>query len=391
MTSQNKVVVPVVTGVVAVVVILLGVSLRWPAWITILTVLVCCAIGALGYLAVSRGARPVEQQNIFIPPPPAPEPQPTVQMVPLQGVNLPSAIPDYEFVFDATVYWRSVGNPAATMHVRPGARGVDAIIQRAAAVAATEQPTMAIHLQHRLNDVLGVVEHDQSGRIEAWADNVRTVLFDADAQRLRTLADIRKDKAVWEHQRRFECDKREYLTDDVLRSTGSALVWWLSKNETDVTGAADLIGTMARLSAAAKDEEVSGLFRHLLPPSLLPPEQEQSSPFGPFGGDGAGQPLTLDFSQFTGTRSPVDLVTALMGALGLDDEQRSQFAARVATDIASTGNEEMAEQIRRRFDVITDEPFDDQGSAEPQDGPERTTHAWPGGNGMSATTDSLRD
>jgi hypothetical protein len=393
MTSKRKVVVPAVTGVVAVVVVVLGISLRWAPWITVVAAVACCAFGVLVYLAFARDVKPVEQ-NVFIPPP-APEPQPSVQMVALQGVNLPSAVPDYEFMFDATVYWRSVGNPTATMHVRPGARGIDAIIQRAAAVAATEQPGMAIRLQHRLNDVLGVVEHDQSGRIEAWADNVRTNLFDADAQRLRALADIRKDKAVWEHQRRFECDRRGYLTDDVLRSTGSALVWWLSRNETEVTGAVDLIGTMARLSAAARDEDVPDLFRHLLDPSLLPPSEQEQNPFALVGGDGAGQPLTLDFSQFTGTRSPVDLVTALMGALGLDDEQRALFAARVAAGVASTGKVDTAEQIRQRFDVITDEPTDEPATAAPQGGPEPTAHTWPKDDGTpqteSATTDLLDD
>jgi hypothetical protein len=380
-TSQRKVVLPVVTGVVAVVLILLGVSLRWAPWVTILTVLVCLAVGALVYLAVSRP----EQQTIYVPPPPAPEPQPPVQMVSVQGINLASAWPDYEFLLDATVYWRSVGNPTATTHVRPGARGIDTIIERAARVAATEPPGMAVRLQHRLNDVLGVVQHDQSGRIETWADNVRISLFDADAQRLRTLSDIRKDKTVWEHQRRFECDRREYLTEDVLRSTGSALVWWLSRNESDVTAAADLIGTMARLSAAAKDEDVPELFRHLLPPSLLPPEPEQPR-FAALGSDGAGQPSMFDFAQLNGARSAVDLVTALMGALGLDDEQRVLFAARVAADIESTGDAAAAEQVRQRFDVISDQFTVDQESGEDlENGSERGAHAWPEDDGNPRT------
>ena len=76
--------------------------------------------------------------------------------------------------------------------------------------------------------MLGVVQHDRSGRIEVWADQVRRSLPETDVQRLHALSDVRKDQAVWEHQRRFECDKREYLTEDVLRSTGTALVWWLS-------------------------------------------------------------------------------------------------------------------------------------------------------------------
>lgn len=357
MTSQPKAIIPAVTGVVAIVAIFVAVGVGWPAWVTIVTALVICAVGALIYLAVVPGRQPV-QQEIFVPPPPAPEPPPAVQIDVVQGVNLASALPDYEFILDATVYWRMVATPTSTPHLRPGARAIDTIIERAATVAATEQPGMAVRLQHRLNDVLGVVQHDRSGRLEVWADQVRTVLSETDAQRLRTLSDVRKDQAVWEHQRRFECDKRQYLTEDVLRSTGIALVWWLSRNESDVTKAAELIGTMAKLSSAAKDEDFSAI-----------------------GSDGAGQPF--DLMQLNGSRSPVDLVTALMGALGLDDEQRALFAARVATDIASTGDAAAAEQIRLRFDVITD------------DDPEPGAHAWPEDDSTertaAATADALDD
>jgi hypothetical protein len=388
MTSQRKVVVPVVAGVVAVLAIVLGVSLKWTAWITIVVVLVCCVVGGLAYLIATRDNHQVEPLNIFVPPPPAPEPQPSVQVVAVQGINLASAWPDYEFMLDATVYWRVVASPTATPHLRPGARAIDMIIERAAAVAATEPPGTAIRLQHRLNDLLGVVERDRSGRIEAWADNVRTSLFDTDAQRLRTLADIRKDKDVWEHQRRFERDRRQYLGDDVLRSTGSALVWWLSRNDTEVTQAADLIGTMARLSAVAKDEDVPDLFRHLLPSSLLPPPEPEQSRFAMIGSDGAGQPLGLDLARFANPRSPLELVTALMGAMGLDDEQRAQFAARVATNIENTGNFEVAEQVRSRFDVLTDQPVVEEEPTDPADGTEPGSHAQ-ATNGGNPWTDGV--
>lgn len=355
MTSRNKIVVAVVAAS-TIVLIVLGASLRWSAWITILAFVICCAVGAVVSLALGLGdRRPVPQQPVVLPPPPVPEPQQVVQTAVVEGINLASAWPDYEFIFHGIVYWRSAGIPMATPHVRPGALAIDTIIRRAARVAAEEPPDMVIRLQHRLNDVLGVIEADPSGRVETWADRVQTTLLEADAVRLRTLSNIRKDEAVWEHQRRQECDRRQYLTEDVLKSTGSALVWWLSRNESNVVGAVDLIGTMARLTAAAKDEDVPELFRHLLPPSALPVTEPEQSRFAPIGSDGAGQAYTLDFGLFNGSRSAVDLVTALMGALDLDDEQRAQFAARVAADIEATGDAESAEQVRSRFDVITDQ------------------------------------
>ncbi|HEX4703966.1 MAG TPA: hypothetical protein VH352_17690 [Pseudonocardiaceae bacterium] len=356
MTSANKIVVAAV-AVSTIVLIVLGASLRWLTSITILAFLVCCAVGALVSLALSRGDRrpvPMPRQTIVLPPPPVPDPQQVAQSVVVEGVNLASAWPDYEFTFHAIIYWRSAGGPV-TPHVRPGALAIDTIIRRAAQVAADETPDMVIRLQHRLNDVLGVIEVDRSGRIEAWADQVHTTLPEADASRLRTLSTIRKDKAVWEHERRYECDKRQYLTEDVLKSTGSALVWWLSRNESNIIGAVDLIGMMARLTAAAKDEDVPELFRHLLPPSVLRAAEAEQSRFATIGSDGTGQLSTLDFELLDGSRSAVGLVTALMGALDLDDEQRAQFAARVATDIEATGDAESAEQVRRRFDVITEQ------------------------------------
>jgi len=355
MTSRNKIVAAIVAAS-TIVLIVVGVGLMWPAWVTIVVFLVCCAVGTLVSLALSRGdRRPVSEQTIVLPPPVVPEPQQVVQTAIIEGVNLASAWPDYEFIFHAVIYWRSTGVPMTTPHVRPNALATDAIIRRAARVAAAEPPDMVIRLQHRLNEVLGVVEADPSRRVEAWADQVRTALLDDDAARLRTLSNIRKNKAVWEHERRYECDRRRYLAEDVLKSTGSALVWWLSRNETDINGAVNLIGTMARLTAAAKDEDVPELFRHLLPPSVLQAAEAERSRFATIGSDGAGQPYTLDFGLFNGSRSAVDVVTALMGALNLDDEQRAQFAARVAMDIEVTGHMEAAEQVRRRFDVITDE------------------------------------
>lgn len=371
MSSQRRIGSIVATAVVALVLIGVGIGLHWSPWIIVVVALVCCAFGALAHLAFNR----VPPQPAPLPPPlPAPEPPPAVQMVSLQGVNLASAAPDYEFILDATVYWRPIGAPSASYpHVRPGARAIDAIIHRAADVAAGEEPGMAVRLQHRLNDVLGVAEADPTGRVEVWADQVRTSLSDADAQRLRTLADIRKDEAVWEHQRRFECDKREYLTEDVLRSTGSALVWWLSRNEADVTRAADLIPTMARLSAAARNEDIPTLFRHLLPADLLPPE---ASRFAAAGSDGAGQPFGFGF--VGASRTAVEVLTELMNALRLDDEQRSLFAAQVAANVDAAGNMPAADEIRRRFDVIVDEP-------EPEpDAATNGAHAWPGASAPAA-------
>jgi hypothetical protein len=380
MTPQYKVAVTTLTSAAVVVLIVLGVSLQWYVGVTITAVLVCCAVAALVALAVDRHDRQLmEQRNLYVPPPPPPPAaaEPAIYQVVVQEVNLASAWPDYEFLFGATVYWRTVGNPTPTPHVRPGALAVDAIIRRAAKAAEVEQPGMAVRLQHRLDDLLGVVEHDPSGRVEAWADQVRTSLSEADVNRLRTLSDIRKDKAVWEHKRNYECDRREYLTEDVLKSTSSALVWWLSRNESNVTGAVELIGTMARLSAAARDEDVPERFRHLVPASALPDPDAGQPRFATVGSDGAGQPFAVDFALFNGGRSAIDLVTALMGALHLDDGQRALFAARMVREIEAIGDEATAEQVRSRFDVISERTIVDPERPEPESANQAQEHGTP--------------
>ena len=142
----------------------------------------------------------------------------------------------------------------------------------------------------------------------------------------------------------------------MLKSTGSALVWWLSRNEANVDGAVDLIGTMARLSAAAKDEDVAELFRHLLPPSALPTPEREPNGYPTVDSDG--------FGSMNGGRSAADLVTGLMDAMHLDRDEQALFAERVAMDITAMGHEDVARQIREQFDVIT-EQFTDDPNSEP--------------------------
>lgn len=353
MAPQRKIIFPAVAGAAALVVVVLGISLRWPAGLTVGLVLVCCAVGVLAYVT----SRPERREIAPLPPPivEAALPPPPVQMMPLQGVNLASAWPDYEFLFDATVYWRLVDGrtPTPTRHVRPGAQAVAAIIERAAAEAADARPDMAVRFQHHLNHVLGEIRHDATGRVEVWADQVRITVPDEDVRRLQELATRRKNEARWEQERHFENDRREYLSEDVLRSTGSALVWWLAKHDLDVAKAAGLIETMTKLTSAAKDEPV------------LPA----------VGSDGAGQPVGLDLGRFTAARSPVELVTSLMEESKLPLDLRPRFADQVAKNIEHAGNQQVADQIRAHFSLLTED--DEPASADPDEDTWRGAHAWP--------------
>ncbi|MGC5563671.1 hypothetical protein ACPYPG_12580 [Streptomyces sp. FR-108] len=61
------------------------------------------------------------------------------------------------------------------------------------------------------------------------AENLQLVLVQQDQERLDKLADVRKDEEAWVHQRKYEQSRRRYLGEDVLKNTGSAVVWWLTR------------------------------------------------------------------------------------------------------------------------------------------------------------------
>ncbi|WP_326602226.1 hypothetical protein [Streptomyces sp. NBC_01800] len=73
--------------------------------------------------------------------------------------------------------------------------------------------------------------------LQAMTEDVRPTLHQHDQERLDGLAGVRKDQAVWEHQRKHEQSTHKYLGEDVLKDTGSAVVWWLAKNDEQVDNA----------------------------------------------------------------------------------------------------------------------------------------------------------
>lgn len=79
----------------------------------------------------------------------------------------------------------------------------------------------------------------------------RLVLPEQDRQRLDKLAAIRKEEDVWEYERRREQSMRRYLGTDVLKDPGSAVVWWLARNNGQVETAVQSIDLLVQLSRAA--------------------------------------------------------------------------------------------------------------------------------------------
>jgi hypothetical protein len=225
-----------------------------PAWAAILLTVVLLVLLAVVW------KQPEERRPVVTPPPPAaqsvvlPDREPVFSGPPsrtVADVRLPSASPDFQFSFSAVVQWSTVLSGAR--HADLGAVAVDALLERARALTATQQVTEESLNQHRLAAVLGEPALDEKGQVRSWATEVRLRLPDADQKHLHHLATLHRREQTALLERRMEQDKRAYLKNDVFATPGSAAVWWLVNHPGEVETALGLLDTLAELSAAANE------------------------------------------------------------------------------------------------------------------------------------------
>lgn len=369
MSRDNKILLAALAAGAVLVPAVLVLALRWPlwAWLLIAAGLLACVGGYARRLVQLhrqrelREALVVQQQRPAAPVEPEPEP-PEQRLV--RDVPLPSSETDYRFVFGATVWWRRPADAVGVAHENPAGLAVDTLLTRAREITSVEHPSGADVVAHKLAGALGAVQRDQHGHVETWAAEVTLTLPEQDSDRLRRLAEVRKDEQLWHRERDHERSKREYLGDEVLRDTGSAVVWWLARNENDVERAAELIGTLAQLSAAANGTEIAEQFRHLVPSSRQAPFRDGL----PFQRDSLSFSGTLDSGQFFSygqlsagsavdglpegaEHTAIDHVHGLINKLSpeTEDTDRTQLATRLAALFDGAGQQDFADAIRRRF------------------------------------------
>ena len=236
MTTEEKTLLAVLTAAAVLVSAALGGALGWPMWSWLLLAVPLLSVPGLMARNIQRRVRPEWLREGYVAAPVQEvEQQPQDQQIPVADVTLPSAADGYAFHFSATVYWSPMGG-SALQHANLAGLAADAVVSRARAITVTEQPSQVDAVAHRLAGALGAVQRDASGGVHAWADQVQLTLPEADQARLRRLSDARKDEDIWERELNYERCKRAYLADDVLRSTGSAVVWWLVQKDNDVEG-----------------------------------------------------------------------------------------------------------------------------------------------------------
>ncbi|MGA4843159.1 hypothetical protein [Streptomyces sp. G45] len=373
MGSGQKTMTLFVTVILGLVVVIFGLSAGWPRWAWPVTAMALLGTAAVTHRALCRTSRrplsdplPGFDPDLLAPCAPGPEQRVT-------HVALPSAVPDYDFSFSATVCWSEREAAEDAPAINAAGLAVDAILQRARALTSQQPPTRSAFVQHQLNGALGTMREDATGRVMAMAHDVSLSLPEHDRERLSKLSDVRKDEDVWEHERNYERSKRAYLGDDVLKNTGSAVVWWLSRNDEEVEGTVDRIGLLARLSAAANNDTVAPPFEHLVPPSASPYASDPmdlgrqgppdwGAPSPPYGPDGDPAP-----AQDTAGSGMIDSILAWFG-LSREDPEADLLAERFMNLARAHGRMDVVEEFRRYFGHPGPGGTDDDGT-KPTDPP----------------------
>ncbi|PJN25033.1 hypothetical protein [Kitasatospora sp. CB02891] len=245
-----------------------GWKLGWPIWLWFLVSAASMAL--VGLVLMARVTQPAvsEPPVQYSVEPPLSRPEPPTELpfneTRLDDLALPSCLPDYDLRFSATVRWRPSRPHQAYVHANLAAAAVDTVVARARQLAAGEHPGRTDLAAYRLNGALGTPVNDSSGLVTVMAVAVMVTVTEEDRVRLENLASLRKTEDAWEQQRQHERNRCAYVGGEVLKSPGSAVVWWLSRHEDQIEQAVSLIGPLAELSAAANDAEVPEVFRPYL-------------------------------------------------------------------------------------------------------------------------------
>ncbi|GAA3161834.1 MULTISPECIES: hypothetical protein [Streptomyces] len=387
--------------------VLLGLQLGWPAWVTVFPALALVAL--LSLLVVYQSAEPEREPDPYRPEPsPVAEPVPTPFTTRLTApseppfnerrvdrVRLASARPDYTFVFSATVWWRPLRSGAGPAQPGLADLAVSTVLSRAQAVVGQEDPERWETAPHRLQSEIGCQRTDAADLITVLADGISLTLDEDDRIRLEKLSQLRKDEDDWERHRHFERSRRSYLGDEVLKTPGSAVVWWLARHDERVKDAVNMIGPLAQLSAAANDTVIPEPFRHVVagypdresylaavneavdaeiaddtgyaartpmpdaeqppfsfgPDSAFPDDTDEGPRYGAYGPDEPDEPGPFGATATVPSGDAVDHIAGLLDELGLKEgtPERAAYIERIARTTEASGLSEEAERIRQRL------------------------------------------
>ncbi|RSD17304.1 hypothetical protein [Amycolatopsis eburnea] len=333
-----------------------GFAADWPAWVTVSAAVVAFLVTLWGLRnyhfrteqAQLRAENAYRQQMAAQqapppPPPPAPGPPPSRAVAPM---SLPSSLEGIPFTFGCTVHWDPPELRLDRGHADPAAVATAAIVERAREISQSHHPDDDA-VVHALAASLGRPAATPDRLLQAWATDVRTQVGQHHREHLNALATLRRQQQLQEQRIANQRMVRAYLGDEVLTDVGSTVVWWLARNEEEVRETVDLIGTLARLSAAANNQEVDELFRHLVPEHAaprpaVPPQPFFTPPEPAFFVDAAGEvnPVAEDRG------GKVDLLP------DPGDSQNSLFGHQLANLVERHGHSDLAQEYRERYRTV---------------------------------------
>jgi hypothetical protein len=351
------------------VIVIAGLCAEWPWWGWPAAFGALLALAGAALLRTHRRRPAIPPEHLLEPDLPIPPVERWEEIV--RDVALPSASPDYDFLVTARVRWLPVDVPHGAREVSGAGLALDAVLTRAQMITRGQSPQRGSLVQHQLSGELGTMQPDATGRVLAMAEDITVRLSDADRERLDKLATVRKDEAVWEHERKWEKNKRAYLGEDVLASTSSAVVWWLAKNDDKVDKAVADIGLLAQLASVANDTPVPEQLRHYVEDPYREPAPGDETMASPFA----------EATEDTEPRDPVaEAFARFMEETGLDEDDpvRGLFVRRVA-EAARAARMQGADTLERIADEA-DDPFDDP-FPDGMDDPDSPLGSGGGGNG----------
>ncbi len=291
------------------------------------------------------------------PPPPAPAPPPSHEV---SSGSLPSLLDGIPFRFGCTVHWGPATARPFDSHTDQAAIAAAAVVQRAQQISRMHHPEDDTVL-HALAASLGQPATSPDGLLSVWATDVKAGVGQEHREHLRTLDALRRQQQVQERQIEHQRMMRAYLGDEVLTSVGSTVVWWLARTDENVRETVDLIGTLARLSAAANNAEVDELFRHLLPEHLREPAPAPAfftPPFSP------PEPV-FTVEDVEQVAEPQAVHADLLP--DPEDADNGLFGHQLADLVEQHGHSDKAQRVRESYRTIdADEPENGTNSSHAQ-------------------------
>jgi hypothetical protein len=202
---------------------------------------------------------------------------------------------------------------------------VSEIIRRAREITERRDPAQVAVVGHELAILLADALPDNAGRMKVRAESVQLLLNPDDQRRLEEIARLRKEAELWDYQRQHERSKRQYLREDVLKDAGSAVVWWLARNEGQPEKVASNIDILTQLANTAGNTA------------------DQAA--GDADGNGDSTPEVADL------QTPANHFGAFVDSLNLrDDNARLMLTKQMATLMESYGYPAVAREIVGPYD-----------------------------------------